>query len=79
MHIFIEVIRRGEKLYFAGFGILVNVAGIIVGGTLSIILKVNADDTIETVGTMMMITSLAIGSLTGELININGHIEKFGT
>ena len=52
---------------------------IALGGTLSDMLKVNSDGTIETVGTMMMITSLSIGSLIGEIININAHIESFGT
>ena len=51
---------------------------IAIGGTLSNMFKVNSDGNLETVGTMMMITSIALGSLIGELIDINDHIEKFG-
>ena len=96
---------------FAGFGTVVNVIGIIIGGitglfggrlltqklqdtlqmscavavifigagsTLSNMLKINADGTIETIGTMMMIASLSVGGLIGELIDIDGHMERFG-
>lgn len=96
---------------FAGFGTVVNVAGIIIGGiiglfggkfltkklqdtlqmscavavifigasgTLSKMLHVNADGSIDAVGTMMMIASLSIGGLIGETIDIDGHMERFG-
>lgn len=98
-------------MYFAGFGTVVNVAGIIVGGltglicgkllskklqntlqmscavavifiaigeTLSNMLKINPDGTIETIGIMMMIASLSIGSLIGEIIDIDDKMEQFG-
>ena len=96
---------------FAGFGTVVNVAGIILGGvigllggklltkklqdtlqmscavavifigissTLSKMLKINTDGSIETVGIMMMIASLTLGGLIGEIIDIDGHMERFG-
>ena len=96
---------------FAGFGTLINVAGIVLGGvigllgghfltrklqdtlqmscavavifigagsTLSKMLKINTDGSIETVGIMMMIASLIIGGLIGEIIDIDGHMELFG-
>ena len=96
---------------FAGFGTLVNVAGIILGGviglhggrlltkkiqdtllmscavavifigagsTFSKMFKINADGSLEMVGTMMMIASLTIGGLIGEIIDIDGHMERFG-
>ena len=96
---------------FAGFGTVVNVVGIIIGGfiglicgrlltkklqetlqmscavavifigiggTLSKMLKINPDGSIETVGTMMMIASLTIGGVIGEIIDIDGHMERFG-
>lgn len=96
---------------FAGFGTVINVAGIIIGGfiglltgrmltkklqetllmscavsviflgiagTLSNMLKINSDGSIETNGTMMLIISLTIGGLIGEIIDIDGHMEQFG-
>ena len=96
---------------FAGFGTLVNVAGIILGGviglhggrlltkkiqdtllmscavavifigagsTFSKMFKINADGSLEMVGTMMMIASLTLGGLIGEIIDIDGHMERFG-
>ena len=96
---------------FAGFGTVINVAGIILGGvigllggrlltkkiqdtlqmscavavifigvsgTLSKMVKINTDGSIETVGIMMMIASLTLGGLIGEIIDIDGHMERFG-
>ena len=96
---------------FAGFGTIVNVVGIILGGVIGLIggrlltkklqdtlqmscavavifigagctlrkmLKVNPDGTLETVGIMMMIASLTLGGLIGEIIDIDGHMESFG-
>jgi len=96
---------------FAGFGTVVNVISIIIGGiiglifgrfvsknlqetlqkscavvviflgiagTLSKMMKIHSDGTIEIIGTMMMIASLSIGSIIGEMINIEGKMEKFG-
>ena len=48
------------------------------GGTLSKMFKINTDGSLETVGIIMMIASLSIGGLIGEIIDIDGHMEKFG-
>ena len=33
---------------------------------------------IETTGSMLLVTSLCLGGLLGEILNIEGHIERFG-
>lgn len=48
-----------------------------IGGTLSQIL-VFKDGHLETTGTMLMIFSLLIGTLIGEIINIEAKLEKLG-
>lgn len=48
-----------------------------VGGTLSQML-VFKDGHLETTGTMLMIFSLLIGTLIGEIINIEAKLEKLG-
>lgn len=49
------------------------------GGVMAKMLQVNASGGIETVGTMMMVASIALGGVIGEIIDINGYIERFGT
>ena len=56
----------------------ISVIFISIGGTLKNMLTVNSDGSIEIVGTMMMIASLSIGCLIGELIDIDKKIENFG-
>lgn len=48
-----------------------------IGGTLSKMLVIQ-DGRIGTDGTMMLIISLALGSLLGELVNLDALIERFG-
>ena len=48
------------------------------GGTLSKMLIVNPNGTLATTGTLMMIVSLAIGGLIGEVIDIDEKVERFG-
>lgn len=48
-----------------------------IGGTLSQML-VFKDGHLETTGTMLMIFSLLIGTLIGEIINIEAKLEKLG-
>lgn len=48
------------------------------GSTFSKMFKINDDGSLEMVGTMMMIASLALGGLIGEIIDIDGHMERFG-
>ena len=45
------------------------------GGTLSKMLDPN---TLQTSGELMMILSLAVGGLIGEVIDIDGKVERFG-
>lgn len=47
-------------------------------GTLSKMLVVTDEGTLSTNGTMLMIFSLTIGALIGEIINIDGIFEQFG-
>lgn len=49
-----------------------------IGGVMSKYLSIGEDGSISTVGTMMMILSLAIGTLIGELIGIDKAITRFG-
>ena len=47
-------------------------------GTLSKILTVRPDGTLSTGGSMVMILSLALGALLGELIDLDVQFERFG-
>ena len=47
-------------------------------GTLSKILTVRPDGTLSTGGSMVMILSLALGALLGELIDLDAQFERFG-
>lgn len=49
-----------------------------IGGTLTKMLRVGADGSLEMTGAMMMIASLTIGGLIGEVIDIDGKFERFG-
>jgi len=49
-----------------------------IGGVMSKYLHIDEDGSISTVGTMMMILSLAIGTLIGEFIGIDKAITNFG-
>lgn len=49
-----------------------------IGGTLTKMLRVNGDGTLEMTGAMMMIASLTIGGLIGEVIDIDNKFERFG-
>lgn len=48
-----------------------------ISGVLSYMLTIE-NGTIGTRGTMLLIFSMTLGSLTGELLNIEGKIERFG-
>lgn len=48
-----------------------------ISGTIAAMMKVNGS-TVTMNGTVMMIGSLAIGTVIGELIDIEGHFETFG-
>lgn len=49
-----------------------------IGGTLTEMLRLRADGSLEMLGAMMMIASLTLGGLLGELIDIDGKFESFG-
>ena len=49
-----------------------------IAGALQCMYVMAEDGRLATTGTMMMIASLAIGALVGELIDLEGKIEKFG-
>lgn len=47
-------------------------------GTLSKMLNVSPDGSLTTGGSMVMILSLALGALMGELIDLDARFERFG-
>ena len=49
-----------------------------IGSTLTKMLRINADGSIELVGAMMMIESLTIGAVLGEIIDLDSKFERFG-
>ena len=49
-----------------------------IAGTLQEMFTVSADGKLESGGTMMMIGCVIIGSIIGELLNIEHHLERFG-
>lgn len=48
------------------------------GGAMAQMLTVNADGTLSTGGTMMMIISLALGAVIGELLQLEAKVVAFG-
>ncbi len=66
---------RFRTTLFKSTGIAVMFIGL--GGALSKMFSVT-DGIVGTRGTMMMIISLASGSFIGELLNIDGLVERFG-
>ena len=69
------VTERVQESLMAASGVAVMFIGI--GGALQHMLAVQ-DGGLTTQGTMMMIGSLCIGILIGELLNIEHHLETFG-
>lgn len=47
-------------------------------GTLSKMLTVGADGSLSVGGTMLLVLSLALGALVGEIINLDAQFERFG-
>lgn len=64
-----------QDILMKGSGIAIVFIGI--SGTLSYMLTIE-NGTISTRGTMLLIFSLTLGSLIGELLNVEGKIEHFG-
>jgi len=67
--------KRFQDTLMMAMGVCVLFIG--VAGTLQEMFFVT-DGRLDSQGTMMMIGSFAIGSLIGELINIEHHMERFG-
>lgn len=68
--------KRFQDTLMSAMG--VSIMFLSVGGALAEML-VPAGSTLTTQGTMMMILSLAIGGLLGELLNIESSLERFGS
>ena len=49
-----------------------------IAGALQKMYVLGGDGRLESTGTMMLIASLAIGAVAGELINLEDRIEQFG-
>lgn len=49
-----------------------------ISGTLAQMMKSSSDGSLEASGTMLMIFSLIIGTLVGELLQIEAHLENLG-
>ncbi len=49
-----------------------------LSGALANLLTITSDGKLDTQGTMVMIASFTIGSIVGELLNIEKHFEDFG-
>lgn len=49
-----------------------------ISGAMQKMLLIQADGSIETTGTMVLIGSLALGAFIGELLNLESGIERFG-
>lgn len=67
--------ERMQQTLLQGSAVAVIFIGI--AGTLSKMLIVTPNG-IETTGVMMMIVSLALGAIIGEILDIDGKVEKFG-
>lgn len=70
---FTENIR---KTVTKGIGLCTIFIGI--SGTLQYMLQINSDNSISTYGSIMAIITFTIGSIIGEVIDLDGKIEVFG-
>lgn len=68
--------ERAEDMLLKTIGICVFFLGI--GGTMQQMLRIT-DTGLETTGSMMLIVCFVLGSITGELLDIEGRFERFGT
>lgn len=67
--------RRLQQTLMQAMGVCVLFVGL--GGALEKMLTV-ADGGLVSTGTMMVVISFALGTVTGELLNLEGRIEQFG-
>ena len=68
--------ERMQDTLMVAMGVLVIFVGI--SGALQHMLVVGENGGLSTTGTMMSIASLTIGSVIGELVDLDGLIERFG-
>ena len=72
-----------------GLGSIVNAAAIVAGGCVGLVagkaiservrmLAVGDGGAVECRGALMLVMSLAIGAVAGEIIDIDGKLERFG-
>ena len=68
---------RMQETLMVGTGIAIMFMS--MGSVMAKMLQVNATGGLDSVGSMMMIVSIAGGGVIGEIIDLNGYIERFGT
>ena len=68
--------ERVRQTLMTACGVAVMFLG--VGGAMEKMLSVSGTGTLSSGGSVMMIVSLALGAVIGELINIQGGVERFG-
>ena len=68
---------RMQETLMVGTGIAIMFMS--MGSVMAKMLQVNAAGSLDAVGSMMMIVSIAGGGVIGEVIDLNGYIERFGT
>ena len=71
-----SAIKRYEASLMHALGLCTLYIGI--SGTLTQMFQVNADGVLSAKGTMLMIFSLVIGTIIGELLQIEYHLEQLG-
>ena len=67
--------ERCQETILRGMGVCVIMFGI--AGVMEKMLTVQ-DGALSTSGTLMLVISIALGALTGELLNLDGRMERFG-
>ena len=67
--------RRLQQTLMQAMGVCVLFVGL--GGALEKMLTI-ADGSLVSTGTMMVVVSFALGTVTGELLDLEGRIEQFG-
>lgn len=67
---------RCQETILRGMGVCVIIVGL--AGVMEKMLVVQ-DGALSTAGTLMLIISVALGGLLGELLNLDGKMERFGT
>ena len=67
--------ERIQETLLRGMGICVMVVGL--AGAMEQMLTVTGEKLVAG-GTMMLVVSMALGSLAGELLNLDGRMERFG-